>query len=313
MRVAVCIATYRRPTGLARLLEGLANLKFEDDSPEVRIVVADNDPEESARPVVEAFRAGSPFPVKYVTERTPGIAPARNASVAAAGQVDFLAFIDDDGVPDPSWLAELLRVQRDRGAPIVGGPGVPAFEHPPPSWVVRGRYFHWSRHKTGEEIEFLSTSNLLVGAAILPDRADPFPEKFGLTGGEDSHLVMTARRAGHKSVWCDEAVVTQFISPERASFRWMARRAFQIGNVSTHVEYDVGVRPDLGGGMRRLARAGLNTVSGSALALGGGLLLRRDLLVRGLLRIVRALGVVYALLGGWHYEYDRRRTPLARS
>ena len=34
----------------------------------------------------------------------------------------WLAFIDDDEVPEPEWLAELLRVQRTCGADAVRGP-----------------------------------------------------------------------------------------------------------------------------------------------------------------------------------------------
>jgi hypothetical protein len=50
-RVAVCVATYRRPDGLARLLDGLAALTGDAL---VRVVVNDNDPEGPARDACEA-------------------------------------------------------------------------------------------------------------------------------------------------------------------------------------------------------------------------------------------------------------------
>jgi hypothetical protein len=50
--VAVCVITYRRPVGLARLLEAFAKLEI-DDTIAPTIVVVDNDPEGSARPAVD--------------------------------------------------------------------------------------------------------------------------------------------------------------------------------------------------------------------------------------------------------------------
>ena len=43
-----------------------------------------------------------------------GIPQARNAAVAVAlERADFVAFIDDDEVPSPLWLAELLRLRAE--------------------------------------------------------------------------------------------------------------------------------------------------------------------------------------------------------
>ena len=48
-RVAICVATYRRPHGLLALLQSLDALVFDGIAPEVRVIVADNDEAESAR------------------------------------------------------------------------------------------------------------------------------------------------------------------------------------------------------------------------------------------------------------------------
>ena len=97
--VTVCVATYKRPDGLRKLLD---SLQQQVDAPPFEIVVVDNDREESARRVVEAAK-GDPA-IRYLVEPRRGLAQVRNRSVAES-QATFLAFIDDDEWATPRWLA----------------------------------------------------------------------------------------------------------------------------------------------------------------------------------------------------------------
>ena len=101
---SVCIATYRRPDGLARLLQSIEDQVIVDDC-EVEIVVVDNDPG-SAEDVVSQFAANSRFPVRYLTQSEPNISITRNVAVASA-LGEFIWFIDDDEVASPTCLAQL--------------------------------------------------------------------------------------------------------------------------------------------------------------------------------------------------------------
>src|SRR5258705_4394347 len=104
-RVAICIATHRRPQGLLALLQSLDGLVFDGAAPEVRVIVADNDEAESARAICDGARDWLRHPLTYVVEKRPGIPQARNASLAPAlGSVDWIAFADDDELADPRWL-----------------------------------------------------------------------------------------------------------------------------------------------------------------------------------------------------------------
>src|SRR5579863_4056039 len=109
---SVVIPTYRRPEDLARAIGSV--LAQAGVSASVEIVVVDNDPDGSAQPTVEAIAARSGLPIRYVHERRPGISHARNTGVAqAAGR--YLAFLDDDEVADPHWLAPFLATLRRFG------------------------------------------------------------------------------------------------------------------------------------------------------------------------------------------------------
>ncbi|UCC32144.1 MAG: glycosyltransferase family 2 protein, partial [Phycisphaerales bacterium] len=113
MRVAVCVITCRRPEGLQRLLRALNALTFRGDPPDIEVIVVDNDADTSAASVCDLLRRDLNWPLRYEVEPQRGIPFARNRAVAcAADTADFVSFIDDDEVPQPSWLDELLAVQR---------------------------------------------------------------------------------------------------------------------------------------------------------------------------------------------------------
>src|SRR5262249_22718479 len=122
VKVDVAIATYRRPRGLFRLLGGLARLRFRGEPPDLRVVVIDHDPAGPAAEVCQDARRWLDLPLVHRVEPRRGIPQARNAAVAAAlERAEFVAFIDDDEVPSPQWLDELLRVQAETGADAVAG------------------------------------------------------------------------------------------------------------------------------------------------------------------------------------------------
>lgn len=121
MQVAVCVITYKRPIGLARLLDGLNALTFAGDPPCVRCIIVENDESGTAATVCDEARAGFRWELESYTEPRRGIPFARNTAVARALETaDFIAFIDDDEVPEPTWLDELLRVQREYRSDVGG-------------------------------------------------------------------------------------------------------------------------------------------------------------------------------------------------
>ncbi|MHA6326321.1 glycosyltransferase family 2 protein [Roseivivax sp. CAU 1753] len=95
--VSVVVVSRDRPAALARCLTGLAQL----DHPPFEVVVV-------ACPAgLDAVRAHPRADeVKTVAYDQPNISAARNRGIAAAAG-EIVAFLDDDAVPEPSWLARL--------------------------------------------------------------------------------------------------------------------------------------------------------------------------------------------------------------
>lgn len=305
-RVAVCVATFRRPTQLAGLLESFGRLAFDRGrTPEVLVVVVDNDASGSALDVVERARPTLRWPVTYVVEAVQGISHARNraVSVALERDVDFIAFVDDDEVVAERWLDELLAVQARYGAEIVAGPVLPRYAPGTPRWVERGRFFEHPRHATGTAVDFAATNNVLIAARLLCAPGGVFDERFSLTGGEDTHFFMRARQCGARMVWADRAVVEDAVPRQRATARWLFQRHFREGNSMVWCER--AVRPDRAWVPVRIAKAvgriGQGVVLLPLLALRG-----RAGVVDAVCRVLRGAGALSALWGLRYEEYGRK-------
>jgi len=109
--VSVVIATWHRPAMLKRCLAAVAAQKLRP----AEIVVVDNtEGEEAAQGVALAASA------RYLVEPTRGVSRARNLG-ARTTRAEIVAFVDDDAVPEPDWLAALLSEFADESVAAVTG------------------------------------------------------------------------------------------------------------------------------------------------------------------------------------------------
>jgi GT2 family glycosyltransferase len=99
LSATVAICTRERPEDLDRALSGVAGLTHRPEE----IIVVDNAPATLAtRRVVERWRT-----VRYVHEPGRGLDRARNRALRES-RTEIVAFVDDDAVAEPEWLAALL-------------------------------------------------------------------------------------------------------------------------------------------------------------------------------------------------------------
>lgn len=306
MKVVVSVITFRRPEGLAALLAGLGSLRFERAAPELAFVVVDNDPAGSARPVCEAASASLPGPLRYTAEPRRGLSFARNRAVAVAldEAADYLAFVDDDEVPMPDWLDELLRVAAAHRADVVAGRVLRRFEREPPEWVSRGGFFLDPRMPTGTRVRTAATSNVLISNGVPAGMGAMFDPRFGLTGGEDTHFFLRVAAAGYRIVWADDALVEERVPPERMQLGWILRRAYRVANTWSLCERELSPAPTVLA--VRVVKAIGRLVLGVALLVGAPLA-GRHVAVRGLWQLAFGAGNLSGLLGVRFAEY----TPAA--
>ncbi len=228
MHVTVCICTYRRTDMLRRLLTDVASQDSHGQF-EFSVVVVDNDPERSAEVVTAECASASAIKMKYDTEPQRNIALVRNKTLQNA-QGDAIAFIDDDEFPVKDWLFNLVKTSRELNVAGVLGPVRPDFPAAAPAWVRRGGFYHRPEHETGYLMPWpeCRTGNVLLLRRIFAKDAPAFDPNFP-SGGEDVDFFRRMTEAGHKFVWCNEAVAYETVPPDRWKRSILFKRALQRG------------------------------------------------------------------------------------
>lgn len=303
MHVAVCALTYHRPEGLASLLAALSRVCL-PEGVTVSVVVVDNDPFGSGGPIVEEARGDLNLPLVYQVETRRGIAQARNAAVRAAlsSGADLVAFIDDDEMPDPQWLLELLKVHEAAQADVVTGPVIPVFSETPPEWVEKGAFYDRPRFPTGARLTYARTSNVLIASHLLREPWPPFDERYGTTGGEDTHFFMRVRLGGARIVWADDAAVRETVPQSRVSVRWLVRRAYSRGNTLSLCLRDL--QDSWPRRAKRVAAAVVEVLRGVGLLVASAFR-GKATRVAGLQRVAYGAGLASGLVGSAYEEYSR--------
>jgi glycosyltransferase involved in cell wall biosynthesis len=259
--------------------------------PEILVVVVDNDFSRSAADVCET--ASLPWPAKYVVESQRGIAQARNRAIREAEDPDFYAFIDDDEVPAPKWLDELLWTGACFDGDVVCGPVLSRFASDVPEWVKNGEFFSRNIYTNGDPLQTCWSGNVLISRGVIAV-VPSFDERFGLTGGEDTHFFLRVRHAGFQVVGSTGGVVYESVPASRATLRGLLRRAYQSGN--SWVLCESSLNCSMSTRTVRIAKAGGRILQG-VLYTCVSPLFGKAAFARALSRVFLGAGMIAALAG----------------
>jgi len=119
--ISIVVPTYSHPGRLADCLRSLSGLDYPRDRLEV-IVVADGG-EAPLDTVLAPYRPD--LALSLVRQANAGPAAARNTGAERA-RGEYLAFTDDDCLPEPGWLMEMAQVLSRAPESMVGGTTVNA-------------------------------------------------------------------------------------------------------------------------------------------------------------------------------------------
>ena len=231
MHISVCIGTYQRPVMLERLLRAVGTQDTKGKFT-YSVVVADNDAQETAREVVTSLAKNFPVPLKYVAEPSRSIALVRNKTIAESDG-ELIAFIDDDEFPGPDWLRLQFDALTNHPCAGVLAPVRPYYPDGTPEWVKKSRLFERPEHETGFEMPWpeCRTGNVLFKREIIAGHTTPFSLEFA-TGGSDVDFFRRQTAAGHRFIWCNEAIVHEEVPPSRWKRRILLKRALLRGQNS---------------------------------------------------------------------------------
>jgi glycosyltransferase involved in cell wall biosynthesis len=195
-------------------------------------VVIDNDVDQSGR---AAFTDQNKMtiPVTYQVEPERNISLARNRSIENAGG-NLIAFIDDDEFPEKDWLINHYRAIQVSRADGVLGPVKPHYDRQTPTWLVKSKLLERRSFHTGyvmKDYRDTRTGNALLLRSVFADRADWFDPRFGKSGGGDAVFFKRMIEKGKTFIWCEEAVVSEVVPPERQKKSYYLKRAMTRGVV----------------------------------------------------------------------------------
>jgi cellulose synthase/poly-beta-1,6-N-acetylglucosamine synthase-like glycosyltransferase len=235
MHVVVC--TNREPADVAACLESLA---FQAGGLGAMLVcrgLSEAATEEHAR----AARRALPG-IVVLREPRPGLSHARNRALAACEERDVLAFVDDDALIGPGWLARLSAAwdAAEERVACIGGPVRPRFVTDRPRWLDDAMLPVLSMVDYGPSQQDLDPFVRTVYGANVSFRCGPlrrvggFDPAFGHRGGrvwfsEEDEAQRALARAGWTIRYIPDAWVWHVVAPERLSKGELLRRRFQYG------------------------------------------------------------------------------------
>lgn len=225
--ISVCVCSYRRPRFLRRLLYKL-NEQETEGLFTYSIVISDNDPDRSGAAVVARMSSSSKVPMRYCVEPRRNIALARNRAIEHA-EGAFIALIDDDEFPEPTWLLTLYQTLCEYRVDGVLGGVKRHFEEVPPPWFRKSGIYSRRVNPTGTVVQWKEsrTGNALLKRGMFACDTMPFRPEF--RAGEDQDFFRRKIDAGYRFIWSADAVVSETITPARWKRSYILRKAMLQG------------------------------------------------------------------------------------
>jgi glycosyltransferase involved in cell wall biosynthesis len=261
--VSFIIPTYQRPQ---LLYDTVMNLRQLAPCPVVdtEVIVVDNDPQRSAWPAFGQLRAACPptMSLRYVHETRQGVSYARNRGIEEA-RGDFLAFLDDDILVQPRWLAGVMDCFSRTGADCVGGRTLIKWEAPPDEIVGKYQARLLALDQGLDSFRMLGPQ--LPGGGNVAFRKSVFTDgrrfctSLGPVGkilgfGEDSELIRRVLKDGLVVWYCPEALGYHRTGGERLKPGYVLRQKYFLG--ISHAIIDIRMRGRLFQLTRAIARLG---------------------------------------------------------
>jgi glucosyl-dolichyl phosphate glucuronosyltransferase len=253
--VVVCAYTEDRWDDLTRALDSVRQQTF---APRETIVVCDHNEQLRAR-------AAQAFAWARVIENAgqQGLSDARNSGVQASSG-SAIAFLDDDAVASPEWLAVMRDAFADAKVIGVGGAVIPAWDTGRPAWFPEE--FDWV---VGCSYRGLPTQVAPVRNPLGCNMAFR-REAFEATGGFDTSVGRVGRRpvGGEETEFCirlrqrlpdrqilyhPAAAVSHRVPAVRTTWRYFRSRCYAEGVSKARITFLVGAAGGLASERRHAA------------------------------------------------------------
>ena len=226
--LVVAICTLDRPIGLRALLGELI-AQAETLSLTVELVVIDNSVNSSASWVAKDLSVGKRVTYLQCLER--GLSNVRNVALEYSCNISApLAFIDDDEIPESTWLQTAASAISTFKGEILAGPVKPNLE---PTLVENPLPLEfWERPKREDQaiiLETVGNGNVVFPANLVLSNLRYSP-RFNSSGGEDTDFILKAQRLGFKIRNLNALAVTESVPAARQTLEYLEHKALHSSN-----------------------------------------------------------------------------------
>jgi len=287
----VLICTNNRADLLAETLDCLALSRTN----ELRwnVIVVDNNSTDRTFEVVTSRMTNYPVPLRYVFEPRQGKSNALNTGLAQTDAA-IIVFTDDDVRVSEGWLEAacrpMLPASGDPSVDYTGGPVLPIWEQPCPSWLDDTRSDLWG---TLAILDYGSHpfifedrrrvplgANMAVRRALI-DRIGGFDPELGrrgnsLLGQEQAEFFCRARAIGARGMYVPEMSLHHHVPARRLTrdyfhewwyWKGVSRSRLDRRHLITELGVDLGQVPRIAGAPRFMFGSAIRSVFGWLLAL----------------------------------------------
>ena len=220
--VIICIPTFKRPGLLRNCLISISNLHI-PKTYQVKIIIVDNDENESAKVIYHELEVLTNFPLYYFVEKTRGLSSVRNKLIEESIflKADFIAFIDDDEQASVDWLTHLTLAMEKYNADVCTGPVMEMNREGPST--------HKKAKTTGSVPRHISTNNVLLRTKLVVEQNIRFDVFYNFIGGEDFDFFEKSSKLNNKHIWVAEAYIYEVLTRQRDNLSYLYFRHFTGG------------------------------------------------------------------------------------
>jgi len=226
--ISIIVPTFRRPAGLKLLLDSLQGQAVKGYK--LEIIVADNDPQASAREFIDTFAKTSDIDIIYTHIPQPGVSNARNGALEKA-RGRYLIFIDDDMSVGPNYLTTFMRIceQYDAGLCFLPAYAImPDTDNPFQAEMI-DFFSRTTDAPEGYITQTFGTGGCLVDLQRCSLANPPFDPALNEVGGEDDAMFAHILEQGVKIGWSKAAFAYEHVPAKRATPDYLWTRNFAFG------------------------------------------------------------------------------------
>lgn len=245
--ISVIVCCYNSTQRLPQTLKHLALQELNGLGCE--LIVVDNNSSDNTASTAESCwkNNGSPYPIRIVSEKTPGLSHARKKGIETAS-AEILLYCDDDNWLNENYIFLAHKIMtEDSDIVMLGGIGEPVFEGEKPVWFdnYMGNYAvgpHFEKKIGDKTILTLYGAGFVVRKSFFKTLDDLGFKSLlvgrkgkELTSGEDTEYYLLANLLDLKLVSESRLKFKHFIPANRLNFSYLKRWHYGYGKSKLHL------------------------------------------------------------------------------